>query len=60
MRNKWEYKVIRVTLTDYTTKSEERQLDTLGDEGWELLSVAGPDVIRGGTAFLKREKPPPF
>jgi len=39
MLKKWEYRAIQVGLYRSEARNEQ-QLNTLGDEGWELVTVA--------------------
>ncbi len=55
MRKKWEYKAILLSLSS-SEAGNEQKLNTLGDEGWELVTVAVEAGMAVGTAFLKREK----
>jgi len=55
---KWEYKIVQLVKSGPSIESEQSLLDekqqvlnTLGDEGWELVSVK-PD---GNVAYLKRQ-----
>ena len=70
MKTKWEYKVIlSYGISDERTLQWQEQLDRLGADGWELVSViVRPEVpsienvedaekrIPRTVAFLKREK----
>ena len=46
---KWEYKIFNYDLGDL-----EQLLNALGDEGWELVSVA--PLAASHVAYLKRSK----
>jgi len=65
MAKKWEYKVEIIkcevgytTDIDFYGKTIEKTLNTLGEEGWELVAVARVVAggIRYGYAILKKEK----
>jgi hypothetical protein len=47
---KWEYKVLSLPRLD---GEKEEKLNSLGDEGWELVSVS---PLSNFVAFLKRAK----
>lgn len=50
---KWEYRTLRGYATNVETQS---QLDALGDEGWELVSVVNTSGTEFCIYFLKRPK----
>ena len=52
MRKKWEYKAIEL----YISRMSESMLNDLGDEGWELVTVAVEAGMAVGTLLFKREK----
>jgi len=54
LRQNWEYKIMVLGGTD-----EESQINKLGAEGWELLSVVPSrgDVASPHVLFFKRPKP---
>ena len=51
----WEYQVIQVPngMTDVKTSEAQRELNRLGREGWELVSVQGTRLYQGWM-YLKR------
>lgn len=51
----WEYVVVLLDEENEGTGAEERHLDRLGEEGWELVSVV---VTRGAQriAYMKRAR----
>ena len=50
---KWEYKVVRLKESHFDF---ERQLNTLGLEEWELVSVTDGQNYSGVKAYLKRPR----
>jgi hypothetical protein len=67
--DKWEYKVIPIKTQIHSTHSEDEKkpvienvqndLNTLGNEGWELVSIQDitlPDNRMFTVAYLKRQK----
>jgi hypothetical protein len=70
--DKWEYTSIRLEAERYTCIVATAELNTLGNQGWELVSIAplvfigtvhekfGSSITSGDTvltAVLKRRKP---
>jgi hypothetical protein len=67
---KWQYSVIALKTKIHVSRSEreknpsiqnvENELNELGDEGWELVSIQNVRLETGSLftiAYLKREKP---
>lgn len=50
MGEKWEYKVVFLPLPD-----AEKLLNSLGKEGWELITVVTMGVRQDWVGFLKRK-----
>lgn len=55
MPKKWEYKVVHLKYEDETSSQNEKLLNTLGQEGWELIAVAIDGTAGYNDAYLKRE-----
>ncbi len=66
---KWEFRVLALKTKIHVSRSErkknpsiqnvENELNTLGDEGWELVSVQNVRLETGSlftVAYLRREK----
>lgn len=58
---RWEYKTLHFTKRSFfsgaiNTESLELQLNDLGREGWELVSLAQVNHMQGIIAVLKRSK----
>jgi hypothetical protein len=50
----WEYKVVNMSLA---REDNEEELNVLGQEGWELVSVTSSEFVdTDGNAYLKRRK----
>ncbi len=67
MKTNWEYTVLKLETdyaffggTDLDTGKLEEQLNALGSEAWELVSVMDVNMLKGGSKFvvatLKRPK----
>ncbi len=69
---KWEYRVIPIKTRVHTDSFQaekkpviedvQNDLNSLGDEGWELVSIQDitlPDDRMFTVAYLKRQKPKP-
>ena len=57
--SKWEYKVIELTQRgrSFSTSTEEKMLNSIGEQGWELVGVTGNHAGYNGAsarAYLKR------
>jgi hypothetical protein len=63
----WEYKVLKLETefgffsgTEFDASELETQLNTLGQAGWELVSIVSIEKVKGGSkyvnAVLKRPK----
>lgn len=47
---KWEYKIINIRSENYRLDPNAApQLDSLGEEGWELVSIASVNFKSGAT-----------
>ena len=55
---KWEYKLIDSTQTGGSSREAlEKYLDTLGDEGWEVVGFQVSNIWRANfNGIAKREK----
>ena len=54
---RWQYKVEKmapVIFSSIKKEALEASLNSLGREGWELVSVTMPTAIAGITLYLKR------
>ena len=56
---KWEYRTLKIGAehgflsgTDFDATELASQLNTLGAEGWELVSVFEIEKVQGGTKFV--------
>ena len=67
MKTQWEYTTLKVPTdfgffsgTDFDSNQLENQLNALGMEGWELVSIFDIEKVKGGSKFvvavLKRQK----
>lgn len=52
-RSNWEYKAIVTWRHPNAPPENLKQLNDLGDEGWELVTVTSEDVVRATTHQLK-------
>ena len=52
MAKRWEYKIVNLDPKGsfVTDEAKEELLNTLGQEGWELITI-----FESATAYLKRE-----
>ena len=59
-RTDWEYKAITVWTTPDAPVTNLKQLNDMGGEGWEMVTVMSEDVLRGSlrqsklTCYFKR------
>ena len=69
MHPRWEYHVLKLKTdvdfwngTEFNVEALQQELNRLGGEGWELVSIFDIEKIRGGskyvTAVLKRAAAP--
>ena len=50
MASKWEYKIINIRSENYRLDPNAApQLNTLGEEGWELVSITSVNFKTGAT-----------
>lgn len=59
MSNRWSYQVIQVkpgTWGGFKTESMQAELNRLGAQGWELVSIAMPHVFSPAMLVFKREQ----
>jgi hypothetical protein len=56
---KWEYKVIKVSTeygffsgTDFDEESFQKELNQLGNQGWELICLEDINKLKGGSKFI--------
>ena len=59
---RWEYKIINVRSENYRLDpAAARELNVLGEEGWELISITSVNFKTGATdniaMVFKRERP---
>lgn len=55
-RPSFEYKVVPMKKENMELDSFEEQLKTLGNEGWELVSVSDAVLINGKNLIFKRRR----
>ncbi len=57
MTRKWEYRVQIIDFEPGYNNESEKQLNILGDAGWELVTaIRNPDSADFVAVLLKREK----
>jgi hypothetical protein len=52
MNEKWDYKVVRINIA---TTNIEKELKTLGQDGWELISATASQTLSVYMVILKRK-----
>ena len=59
MRSKWEYQVLKLKTevgfwsgTDFDAVALEKELNRLGSDGWEVISIFDIEKIKGGSKFV--------
>lgn len=59
MTLKWEYRVLKLKTdvgfwsgTDFDSDALAAELNRLGQEGWELVSVFDIEKVKGGSKFV--------
>ncbi len=57
--NHWEYKVLKLETesgffsgTEFDSVELEKELNRLGAEGWELVSVFSIEKVKGGSKYV--------
>jgi hypothetical protein len=55
----WDYKVLKIETefgffsgTEFDSEELERQLNTLGEAGWELTSIFSIEKVKGGSKYV--------
>ena len=59
MSSRWSYQVIQVkpgTWGGFKTDAMQAELNRLGAQGWELVSIAMPDMVSPAMMVFKREQ----
>lgn len=59
MNTLWEYKTLKIATdfgffsgTDFDVNQLEQQLNSHGNEGWELVSFFTVEKVKGGSKFV--------
>lgn len=59
MKTPWEYKTLKLSTdfgffsgTDFDTSELAEQLNVLGADGWELVSIFDIEKVKGGSKFV--------
>ena len=59
MRLQWEYKVLKLQTefgfwsgTEFDSEALEEELNRLGSDGWEVVSIFDIEKVKGGSKYV--------